>query len=127
MIDLNDYLTQHCEPQNVPLDVAANAAILIPLVNALLNDPDCPSTNAGLRSGYRPPAYNASVANAVPHSKHITGQAVDVNDLDGALDAWLTDDILIRYKLYREAPAFTLSWTHLQSVSPRSGRRTFIP
>jgi hypothetical protein len=127
MITVTEYLTQHCEPENVPPDVSLNADILIPLVNALLADPECPSPDAGLRSGYRPLAYNRGVMNAAPNSKHMTGEAVDVNDTDGAIDRWLTDDILEHYQLYREAPSATLSWCHLQCSPPKSGHRTFMP
>lgn len=125
MLTVDEYLRQHAKIW--PTSVQDAASILIPKVNALLNDPDCPSPDAGLRSGYRPPAFNAGVSGAAPNSKHMTGHAVDVNDNDGALDAWLTDEILERYGLYRELPDATVTWCHLQDLPPGSGRRTFHP
>lgn len=123
MITVKEYLTQHAK--ECPLEVAQNAAILVTRVNNLLADLTCPHPDAGLRSGYRPPAYNATVPNAAPTSKHMTGQAVDLNDNDGDLDDWLTDVLLEKYQLWREHPSQTPSWAHLQMVGPKSGRRTF--
>lgn len=127
MLTVIDYLTQHEQQDNVPPEVATNAADLIPRVNSLLNEPDCPVAEFELRSGYRPPAFNSAVPNASRTSKHMTGDAVDVSDNDGAIDAWLTDAILERHGLYREAPDATPSWCHLQQMPPRSGHRTFNP
>lgn len=127
MLTVIEYLTQHERRENVPAAVVANAEDLIPRVNSLLDEPGCPVTYFELRSGYRPPAFNAKTPNASRTSKHMTGDAVDVSDNDGAIDAWLTDAILERHGLYREAPAATPSWCHLQQVPPRSGNRTFNP
>jgi hypothetical protein len=138
MITSEDYLTQHAPPGEAPLAVCAAAPILIQRVNTLLADPGCPSPDPGLRSGWRPPAFNAELrrrfeagepggVNTAVHSEHMTGHAVDLDDVDGALDAWLTDDILTQYELYREAPSHTDTWCHLQDVPPHSGHRTFIP
>ena len=125
MITVDQYLRQHAKIW--PTSVQDAATALIPKVNALLADPDCPSPDAGLRSGYRPPDFNSGVKGAAPNSKHQTGHAVDLNDNDEALDNWLTDFILTKYNLYREAPSATLSWCHLQDEPPKSGKRTFIP
>lgn len=127
MLTVIDYLTQHERQENVPAEVVANAEDLIPRVNSLLDEIDCPVNEFELRSGYRPPAFNATVPNASRTSKHMTGDAVDVSDNDGAIDAWLTDAILEKHGLYREAPAATPTWCHLQQTPPRSGRRTFNP
>jgi hypothetical protein len=127
LFSLHDYLTQHAKAEDVPPSVAENAAVLLSKVRALLDDPDCPSPDAGLRSGYRPPDFNAGVKGAAPNSKHMTGHAVDINDNDEALDNWLTDAILAQYELYREAPSATPGWLHCQDLPPNSGKRTFIP
>jgi len=127
MIELRAYLTQHCAENDVPAAVRANGAILLEKVNALLADPEFPSQNASLRSGYRPPLTNSKTPGAAPNSRHMTGQAVDISDNDEAIDQWLTDDKLMQYGLYREHPTKTITWVHLQNVPPFSGRRTFFP
>lgn len=127
MIILAKYLYQHCQPADVPEDVVTNAHELLGKVNALLEHPTCPVPYAELRSGYRPPVYNAGVPNAAPNSKHMTGNAIDLADNDGKLDDWLTDELLAEFGLYREHPAATKSWCHLQDLPPKSGKRTFYP
>jgi len=129
LITVDEYLTQHTAqiPPEIPAEVRANAEILLPKVLALLADPECPLPDGGLRSGYRPAWYNKTVPTAAPNSKHMTGQAIDLNDDDGLLDNWLTDEILQQYDLWREHPASTKSWCHLQCVPPKSGNRTFYP
>jgi hypothetical protein len=125
MITVIEYLTQHATDWPEEVELAAKG--LLEKVNRLLIDGDCPEPDAELRSGYRPPAFNAGVPNAAPNSKHMTGHAIDIADNDGALDDWLTDEILEQYGLYREHPAATKSWCHLQDQPPRSGNRTFYP
>lgn len=82
----------------------------------------CQVSGAG-NGGFRP---SDSTVGA-PLSKHKTGHAVDLYDPDGALDAWLTDELLEEFSLYREHPDYTNGWCHLQDVPPRSGNRTFLP
>jgi hypothetical protein len=127
MITLQKYLTQHSAIEDVPPEVAEAGDELLGKVNALLEHPDCPNPNAELRSGYRPPAYNAKTKGAASKSTHMFGHGIDVADNDGAIDAWLTDEILEQYGLYREHPNATSTWVHLQDVPPGSGRRTYIP
>jgi len=61
----------------------------------------------------------------------MTGQAIDLADPDGDLDEWLMtaegQAALVEIGLWMEHPAATKSWTHLQTVPPKSGRRTFYP
>lgn len=107
-----------------------NAADLLDRVNALLEEIDLPEAQSPhVNSGWRSPAYNAKVPNAAPRSKHITGQAIDLADPEGALDDYLMErlDLLEKHGLYLEHPLSTKSWTHLQSVPPRSGNRVFYP
>lgn len=82
-----------------------------------------------ISSGWRPPLYNASIANAAKRSHHMTGKAIDIRDLEGVLDDWCMDNlpILEELGLWMEAPAFTKGWCHLQIVPPRSGKRVFNP
>lgn len=82
-----------------------------------------------VNSGWRPAAINASTPGAAARSKHMTGQAVDLADPEGALDDWCMDnqDILERLGLYLEHPSATKGWCHVQIVPPRSGKRVFYP
>ncbi len=70
-------------------------------------------------------------ANKIPMgSKHLTGQAIDVSDPDGALKLWLKTDptaivAIEKAGLYMEEG--TRGWVHFQNVAPRSGHRWFLP
>lgn len=123
-------------------DVRANAARTVDLTNELLALARAdgvtlevsPRTRSVITSGWRPGAVNAATPGAAVRSKHITGQAVDLFDPDGDLDAWCLDQAelgglghLARLGLWLEHPAATKGWCHLQTVPPRSGRRVFYP
>src|ERR1043165_8753902 len=47
---------------------------------------------------------------------HEKSAAVDIRDKKGYLDAWLDDEKLASYGLYREDPRDTAGWTHVQNV-----------
>lgn len=136
MLTLDDYFGRFSlaageEPTE---DVKANAVELLNRVNALL---ERITSDAGLaeaaspvvNSGWRSAAYNLTIPNAAPKSKHITGQAIDLADPEGELDQYLMDyrTLLMDYGLWLEHPLATKGWTHLQSVAPRSGNRVFYP
>ncbi len=136
-ITSSQYFYGHLDP---PQEVQDACEGLLDKVNSLLADPSCPDPDPGVRSGWRPADYNATVKNAAPNSNHITGHAVDLNDNDAALDNWLDEyeakdpttgksrnEMLEKYGLYREHPLATKSWCHLQDVSPKSGNRTYYP
>jgi hypothetical protein len=133
VITLEQYVTEHAKPGDAPPSVRANATDLLARVNTLLLNAaagavDC-AAEPVLASGWRPPAFNATVPNAAPNSKHMTGQAVDVRDPDGELDDWCVRNLetLADLGLWMEHPASTKGWTHLQNVAPRSGNRIFYP
>lgn len=90
-----------------------------------------PRTGTHVSSGWRPPQVNASTPNAAPNSKHMTGQAIDLYDPDGDLDDWLMtkegQTAMTDIGLWHEHPSATKTWAHIQSIPPRSGRRTFYP
>ena len=120
-------------------DVRRNAALTIELANKLLilaktagvSLEASPRTGSIVSSGWRPPEINAATPNAAAKSKHITGQAIDLYDADGDLDEWLLtpagQKAMADLGLWHEDPAATKGWAHLQTVPPRSGRRTFYP
>jgi hypothetical protein len=115
-------------------ELETNALALLSKVNNLLVELEghvdfdiYPVTNTIVSSGYRTAAVNASTPGAAPKSKHIQCLAIDIYDPDGDIDDYLTDAILEKYDLYREHPAATKGWCHLQSVPPNSKKRTFYP
>lgn len=73
--------------------------------------------------GFRP----QDCPQGAPHSSHKEARAVDVYDPSGALDRWLTDELLEKHGLYRESPDATSGWCHLSDKAPGSGKRTFHP
>ncbi len=90
-----------------------------------------PRTKTLVASGWRPPEFNSKVPGAAPNSKHMTGQAIDIYDPDGDLDDWLMTGAgqaaLTALGLWMEHPSATKSWSHLQTIPPRSMRRVFYP
>lgn len=111
-------------------EIRANAVVLLERVNALLSpDNGFRTRDWVVTSGWRTPAHNASIANAAPRSKHMSGQAIDIRDQDNSLDAYLVMhlDLLERHQLWMENPIATSGWCHLQCVPPRSGNRVFLP
>jgi hypothetical protein len=132
-ISIDEYFGRMSHITQPPEDVRTNAAELLERVNTLL----AIAAVAGLpeaaephvNSGWRSAEYNARVPNAAPRSKHITGQAVDIADPEGALDNWCVTNLheLEAAGLWLEHPLATKGWCHLQSVAPRSGSRMFYP
>jgi hypothetical protein len=61
----------------------------------------------------------------------MTGQAIDIYDPDGDLDDWLMTieglAALEALGLWIEHPSATKSWSHLQTIPPKSRRRVFYP
>lgn len=116
-----------------------NAALMVELANKLLIIakaariflPTNPRTGTVVSSGWRPASVNANTPNASPNSKHMTGQAIDLYDPDGDLDEWLLtkdgQNTMTDLGLWHEHPSATKGWAHVQSIPPRSGRRTFYP
>lgn len=128
MITLDDYYMGRDRdyPHELTDELCCNAALVVERVNRLL-------ARAGLArtvsSGWRPPAVNAAVPGAAPRSKHLTCQAIDIDDEDDALDAWCLAhlEVLEELGLWLEHPDATPSWCHLQIVPPASGNRVFEP
>ena len=112
-------------------EIQANAQNTVAKVNELLAlaEADTGYQFGGVASGWRPPEINDATANAASHSKHLTGEACDVRDPLGHLDAWCVanQDALEKIGLWMESPSKTEGWTHLQTVPPRSGSRVFLP
>lgn len=77
---------------------------------------------------YRSPEHNARVGGA-KKSSHLTGCACDIADSDGLLKDYLctNPELLEECDLYAEDFDSTPTWVHLQTNSPKSGRRIFKP
>jgi hypothetical protein len=130
VITLETYFGSFTATSQPSQETRDNAINLLAKVNSLLADVDLPEAAAPrVNSGWRPAWYNATVANAAPKSKHITGEAIDLADPEGALDDFLMADqsFLVRHGLYMEHPLSTKGWCHLQCAAPRSGNRVFYP
>ena len=141
MITVNHYFMGRREqyPKALTPEIERNALLTVELVGKLLTQARSygvpldlnPKTGSLIASGWRPPEFNAKVAGAAPNSKHMTGQAVDIYDPDGDLDDWLMTGegqaALVALNLWMEHPSATKSWSHLQTLPPRSGRRVFYP
>ena len=107
-------------------ELARNAERTVARANALLAHA---CIGCAVNSGWRPAAINAGVPGASPRSRHLTCEAIDLDDPDDALDAWCMQhlEVLEAIGLWLEHPAATPGWCHVQTVPPRSGRRVFEP
>lgn len=133
MITVDEYFGKWASLKTPQL--VANAEGLLARVNPLLqlavagglDIPINPATRSHISGqtlgGIRP----LDCAQGSRRSSHKQGRGVDVYDPLNRLDAWITDEILDKFGLYREAPSATLGWCHLTDRAPPSGRRTFNP
>lgn len=135
MIFMRDYLGEWFDHPDVTKEIRANAEELLDRVNALLLEADAhevelienPATGTYVSGsqygGFRPQSCTIGAV----YSAHKQGQAVDIYDPHNALDNWISDGILAKFDLYREAPTATRGWCHLGTRATRSGKRTFLP
>ena len=128
MITLAQYFmgrdTEHAAELTEPLQ--RNAQTIVARANALLSQA---CIECAVNSGWRPRQINARVPNASPRSRHLTCEAIDMDDPHDLLDAWCMDhlDVLAAIGLWLEHPSATPGWCHVQIVPPRSGARVFEP
>lgn len=142
MLTLEDYLTssgRYPERANHPdcgQEIKDKGLDLTSKINACLYDMGIKS--AEYSSGWRPADVNKKVPNAAGKSNHILA---DAGDLKGQIiGLMLKADyekqekngtpekaLLVKHGLYLEHPAYTKTWSHLQDVAPKSGKRVFIP
>lgn len=94
------------------VEVRVYAKQLCARVNALLTDIGW--QGASVNSGFRTVAANRAAGGAT-RSAHLTGEAVDLFDPRGKLQALITDELLEKHGLYREDPDRTPGWVHLQT------------
>lgn len=103
-----------------------NAQRTIDKANAVL---ELFGSNRRVTSGWRPAEINAATKGASPTSRHMTCQAVDLEDNNRELMGWCLNnkDLLVKLDLYLEDPRSTPTWVHMQTVPPASGHRFFMP
>ena len=104
-------------------EVKANAELLLGRINRLLKDIE---EVRSVNSGFRTSASNKKAGGA-KKSRHMTGEAIDLDDDDGSLDALIdaNPELLEKFDLYRESPTATPGWCHLQTA--KASKRTFLP
>lgn len=142
-ITLDDYLMGRGRDYAAELtaEILGNATTTVGRVNLLLAMAEAAGVEPGLdqatgtavSSGWRPAGVNSRTANAAAGSKHLTGEAVDLQDTpERALATWCLAnlDALEQAGLWMERPQWTGGrdpWVHLQIVPPKSGRRCYVP
>lgn len=107
------------------VDLESNLDGLIKALNLFRQEYGIPML---VSSGYRPGPFNA-LAGGAENSPHLTCEACDFHDPDGAIKNWVLQKplILVECKLYMENPMNTRTWIHLQTRPVPSGRRIFSP
>ena len=137
-ISLGQYFNNKISHKDVTPKIEWNAEILLGRVNLLLKVFE---TTANCKIETNPKTSNNISGNlngdggfrlqdsktGSSKSSHKEGRAVDIYDNSGRLDAWITDEILQEYSLYREHPSATIHWCHLTTRAPASQNRTFYP
>lgn len=126
MITVEDYFTTHGKHPDriewVSLAVEKNADVLVQRINALLL---LSGYSRRLSGGFRDVDSNRKLKNASPYSRHLTGQAGDIEDFDGHLKDWAARhvDALTGFGLWCEPFHLTPSWLHVQTTPVPSGQR----
>jgi len=135
MITLGEYFRKphSAEQAEAAEDLLARVAALLIMAQAVGAYDNWINPHTGSRisgskggdgdGGFRTPGSVTGSAS----SAHRDARGVDVYDPLNRLDEWITDATLERIGLYREAPAVTPGWAHLQTRTPGSGKRTFNP
>lgn len=100
-------------------------------------DPDTGTEISGANGGSGDGGFRLrGSTTGVGNSSHLDALGVDDSDQKNHFDDWLStfdkDDgrhnaMLEKHGLYREHPGYTLTWSHLTTRAPKSGKRTFIP
>lgn len=126
MISLAEILMGRVEFNNLPADLQANCTTLLDRINQVRTAYGKPMT---VNSGYRTPEINEATANAAAHSWHLKCAAVDIGDADGALWAWVLDNLELMQSigLWCEDKRWCPTWTHFQIFPSKSGHRIFVP
>lgn len=122
-ISYTEYLMGRARVEDLPLGCVQNMVVLLTIVNNLLIEF---GEYRKVVSGYRRPEDNAAAGGA-KKSAHMTCEAIDLEDKDERFKKFMTEELLEKFGLYREADKATPSWIHLTTRAPRSGSRVFNP
>ena len=137
MITIDQYTGTYDDCDDWTPERQRNAAVLLRRVNELMqhmqnkgvafikNPATDSQVGGGGNGGFRPQTCAVGAAN----SAHKEGQAVDIYDPKGIIDAWLlaNDHVLTEFDLYIEHPNATPTWSHWSTRKPGSGARVFYP
>lgn len=125
-ISMQDFLMGRTKLEDLTPEQLGNANTIVPKANELLEKfGEFRKCNSGFRSA----ADQMRINPKAPHSAHTQACAIDLEDADGKLKAWLKANlnVLDELNLYMEAPSSTPTWVHIQAIPPKSGHRIFIP
>lgn len=119
-------------PNNYPTtpEIDKNLSILLERINMVRNAYGIPMiVTSGLRSDSQQQALIADGKSNAPKSHHLTGEAVDIADMDRKLTEWVKNNMPLMEKIGMWFEDFnsTPTWVHFQIVPPKSGNRVFIP
>lgn len=140
-ISIDEYLMNRVKLQDLSSEIIGNINTLIPKINELLERfGQYRGVNSGIRTtqdqieiykhiNAKRLAVGLSQIKTPMASRHLFGDAIDVEDHDDELKKWVKANvhILEELGLYCEDFAYTDTWVHFQTTPPKSGKRFFIP
>lgn len=123
LITVTEYLMGRATHDDLTAEQCSNMHGIISMANQVLMDF---GEFRKVTSGYRRPEDNKA-AGGSKNSAHMTCEAVDLEDRNGKLKAFLTDELLEKYNLFRECDEACPSWCHISTRPTKSGLRIFKP
>jgi hypothetical protein len=115
-------------PNNYPTDdeTAQNLSTLLDKMNQVRTAYGIPMV---VTSGLRSEADQQRINPSAPKSMHLRGAACDILDKDGALLAWVLQNLPMMKSLglHFEDFRWTSDWIHFQCLPPASGKLIFVP
>lgn len=129
---MDEFLMGRDKDYPIDEDIKLNAAHTLSRVNefmAFFYEKNPNAKKRPITSGYRPAAINDKTANSAKKSNHQICLACDIADADRVLARFCLAnmDKLVELGLWLEDFRYTKTWTHFQIVSPKSGKRIFVP
>lgn len=125
-ISVTEYLMGRAKLEDLSPELQSNVNTLIPKINDLLEKfGEYRKCNSGYRSLEDQKRINPSAMK----SKHLSCQAIDLEDKNRVLSQWCLKNVKVLEELglYCEDFKYTPTWCHFQIVAPKSGKRFFIP
>lgn len=128
MISYKELMGNHVI-SDMPMKHQQNLQELCKRINVIRTLWEKPMT---VTSGYRSEAEHRRIyskkgnVNPPMQSKHLTGSACDILDIDGSLMKWLKENVQYLEGASLWCEDNTDGWVHFQTVPPRSNKRFFI-